>query len=188
MRRGLFMAIGLALVTLSMASCATTSAQATDNEGDGKTVELLFVQTAHRARLANGVLTMEGVAPATLYFSDRPERLTGHLPTATFVEKWGEGDDSFASNPPNAALSIVTGPVPQEIIVVLRNPRVQGDTLTYDVEVLDGNASAEGDASSLFIDTYGHHVARHHARHHHAVHRHVRHHEIRHHAVRHHVR
>jgi len=32
---------------------------------------------------------------------------------------------------------------------------MDGDDLLYDVAVLEGNQSAEGDASSLFIDTIG---------------------------------
>jgi hypothetical protein len=29
----------------------------------------------------NGQLTLNGIAPTTLYFSDRPDRITGHVPT-----------------------------------------------------------------------------------------------------------
>jgi hypothetical protein len=118
-------------------------------------VVFLFVQSSHGAKLANGKLTLKGVSPATLFFSDRPERITGHEPTEDFVSEWGEGEDSFASSPPNAVLSILVGEMPQEIVVVLKNPVLEAGDLSYDVEVLDGETSASGDASSLFIDVIG---------------------------------
>ena len=37
----------------------------------------------------------------TVYFSDRPERISGHTPTEEFVSEWGVGKDNFQSNPPN---------------------------------------------------------------------------------------
>ena len=128
---------------------------AADAEGKADDVVYLFVQSARGAKLADGKLTLSGVTPATLYFSDRPERITGHTPTEDFVANWGIGEDSFASEPPNAELSILTGELPQEIVVMLRNPVLDGDTLTYDAEVLEGDATASGGASSLFIDVIG---------------------------------
>jgi hypothetical protein len=42
-------------------------------------VQLLFVQTAKTATLhKDGRLTLKGVSPTTLYFSDRPARIAGH--------------------------------------------------------------------------------------------------------------
>lgn len=117
--------------------------------------ELLFVQGARSSHLADGVLTLGGVSNATIYFTDRPERLAGHLTTEEFVENWGAGDDSFAADPPNATLSILSGEVPQEIVVTIKNPRLEGDDLIYDVDILEGAAAAEGGASSLFIDVIG---------------------------------
>ena len=118
-------------------------------------VELLFVQSAHGAELTGGELRLKGVSPSTIFFSDRPERITGHEPTEDFVSDWGVGDDSFKVNPPNATLSIVTGPVPQEIVLVLRSPRLEKGDLIYNVDVLDGPQEVKGGASSLFIDTLG---------------------------------
>jgi len=115
------------------------------------------VQSAHKVALANYELRLDGISPATLVFSDRPVRYTAHEPTENFVAEWAEGDDSFASNPPNAVLSILTGPEPQEIVVVLKSPKLDMDkhVLTYQVEVLDGPKEAKGDAASLFIDHLG---------------------------------
>lgn len=48
--------------------------------------ESMFVQTAQGITSGNGTLTLEGVTPATLYFSDRPQRVVGNMSTADFVE------------------------------------------------------------------------------------------------------
>lgn len=118
-------------------------------------LEFLFVQTADSASLADGVLRMGGVNPATIYFSDRPDRVAGHLTTDEFVASWGEGEDSFASNPPNATLSILAGEEPQEIVVTLTEPRIEDDALVYNVSILEGAEAATGGACSLFIDIIG---------------------------------
>ena len=44
---------------------------------------------------------------------------------------------------------------PQDVVVVLRNPRLDGADLVYDVDVLDGKKTASGKASALFIDVIG---------------------------------
>ncbi len=66
-------------------------------------------------RINQRLLRLKTINPATLLFSDRPDRVTGHEPTKDFVDDWDEGDDSFKSNPPNATLSILSGPEPQDI-------------------------------------------------------------------------
>jgi hypothetical protein len=118
-------------------------------------LEFLFVQGADSVTLADGVLRMGGVNQATLYFSDRPDRVAGHLTTQEFVDTWGDGDDSFASNPPNATLSILTGDQPQEIVVVLTDPKLEDGDLIYNVSVLEGSDAAVGGSCSLFIDIIG---------------------------------
>ena len=48
-------------------------------------IEEMFVQIAKGATVANGSMTLVGASPSTLYFSDRPERVVGHMTTAQFV-------------------------------------------------------------------------------------------------------
>jgi len=74
---------------------------------NGEEVQYLFVQTSHAISTKNDKLTLHGVNPSTLFFSDRPERIAGHGQTEEWVKTWSEGDDSFGSNPPNATLSIL---------------------------------------------------------------------------------
>lgn len=118
-------------------------------------VEMLFVQSAKRATLTNGKLTLTGVAPTTLFFSDRPKRIAGHVATAEMVPLWSEGQNSFLKDPPNATLSAFTGTGVVNAVVVLRNPVVSGDQITYDVNVTQGQVPSENDGVSLFIDIIG---------------------------------
>ena len=123
---------------------------------DDEKVDFLFVQYAENVTLADGKLTLQGVQPETLYFSDRPDRVVGRESTEKFVEHWWkEGPDSFASNPPNAVLAVMSKPVPLDLVVVLKEPKLEGDSLVYTVEVLDGPDSGEGEANALFIDVIG---------------------------------
>jgi hypothetical protein len=118
-------------------------------------VDYLFVQNAARVVLTNGELRLSAIAPHTLYFSDRPERIVGRVTTAEFVDHWATGDDSFKADPPNAVLSITHEPEPLNIALVLKNPRLVGADLLYDVEVIEGTDAAQGGAASLFIDEIG---------------------------------
>jgi hypothetical protein len=126
-----------------------------DLETGTKEIEALYVQSARGMAYENGQLTLEGIAPTTIIFSDRPDRVTGHIPLDEFLDSWGEGDDSFADDPPNAALSIFTEDEIHDVIVVLGDPQLDGDQLSYSVDILDGEIPASGGPSSLFIDMIG---------------------------------
>jgi hypothetical protein len=117
--------------------------------------EFLFVQNAKEVTFKDGALTLHGVNPVTVCFADRPERIAGHMPTSKIVPMWSEGKDSFTADPPNATLSIFSGDKVSDVVVVLRNPRISGDDLTYDVRSLEGTPPAQGGACSLFIDIIG---------------------------------
>ncbi len=118
-------------------------------------IEALYVQTAHSMRYSDGKVTLEALAPTTLFFSDRPDRVTGHVPSPEFVESWDKGPDSFASNPPNAVLSIFHPDDVSDIVVELKDPVLAGSELTYTVEILDGEMPANGGPIALFIDVIG---------------------------------
>ena len=118
-------------------------------------IEALFVQTAHDVSYDDGKLTLHTLTPTTLFFSDRPDRVTGHITSQEFVDSWNKGDDSFASNPPNAVLSIFHPEGVSDIVVELLSPELTGNEITYDVLILDGEMPAAGGPSALFIDTVG---------------------------------
>ncbi len=118
-------------------------------------IEALFVQTAHSMSYDDGVLTLHSLTPTALMFSDRPDRVTGHIPSGEFIGAWGQGEDSFASNPPNAVLSIFQADHVQDVVVVLTHPELTGADLSYGVEILDGDMPATGGEVALFIDVIG---------------------------------
>jgi hypothetical protein len=121
------------------------------------TVEDMFVQTAQGARSDANSLTLVGLTPHTIYFSDRPERIVGHITTKRFLEWWSDGDDSFAVDPPNAVLAWGEPgeDAPEEAVVVISNPVVTEDGLQYQIETLQGVAPAESGPCVLFIDPLG---------------------------------
>jgi hypothetical protein len=118
-------------------------------------VTLLFVQNADSVTFDNGTMTMKGVSPTTVFFSDRPQRIAGHMTTKEFVPFWSEGKDSFLSDPPNANLSIFDDDKVTDVVVEIRNPKLNGTELSYDVKVLEGDMPQKGGACSLFIDVIG---------------------------------
>ena len=122
-----------------------------------ETEESMFVQTAQGIDSAGGTLTLRGVTPSTLYFSDRPERVVGHMTTADFVDLWGVGDNSFEADPPNAVLAFLEpgGEVPDDAVIVIREPRLSDGELSYSIEVLEGTVPAHTGPVTLFIDPFG---------------------------------
>jgi len=135
-------------------------AQAPATAAASQKVELLFVQNSAGVTIdqAKGVLTLKQVSPSTLFFTDRPVRMAGHYHTRDeFLKLWNEGPDSFAKNPPNATLSIVEPSQAdlQNAVVVLRNPRMQGNDLIYDIKLVEGTLPKAGNAAVLFIDVLG---------------------------------
>ena len=119
--------------------------------------ESMFVQTARGITSTGSTITLHDVTPATLYFSDRPERVVGHMTTADFVDLWGQGENSFATDPPNAVLSSVdsTADAPSDAVVVITDPVLDGTQLSYSVVALEGVVPAIDGPVTLFIDPFG---------------------------------
>ena len=120
-------------------------------------IEALFAQSAHGLTSSEGTVTFHGLAHSTLFFSDRPQRVVGHLHSRKFVDQWGEGEDSFADDPPNAVVSFLEDgdATPEEVTMTISNPQLDGDTLTYQVNILDGTLPTKAGPCSLFIDPIG---------------------------------
>ena len=49
---------------------------------------------------------------------------------------------------------------PEDAIVVLKDPQIDGDSLTYTVDLLEGSSPAERRAVSVFIDPFGRPLSR----------------------------
>lgn len=119
-------------------------------------VPSLFVLNSRGATLQGDTLTLTGVMPQSIIFADRPVRAAGHQSTADVIADWGSGDDSFAKNPPNATVSVFSkdGSV-KDAVVVLKNPKLEGDKLTFNVQTLEGDLAGGDGAAAIFIDIIG---------------------------------
>ena len=141
---------GLSLAPFALSGRAFAAAEPADAKP-----QFLFVQTSAGMRFADGVLTLSDVSPITVLFSDRPERLAGHMATDDFVPFWSEGEDSFESDPPNADLALLEQGEVENVVLTLHEPRLEGRDLSYRVTILEGQPPASGGAASLFIDVIG---------------------------------
>jgi hypothetical protein len=118
----------------------------------------LIVMNAVGATLDDNKLTLTGIAPSAIIFADRPTRAAGHALTVHLLEEWGSAPDaSFAKDPPNATVSAFSkdGSLTRDAVVVLKNPNLQGDNLTFDVQVLEGDLKGADGPASVFIDIIG---------------------------------
>jgi len=150
--RRTFLKVGAAAAGTTLLGALLAQAQ-----GKEEQVQLLFVQTAKDVVMGKGRLTLIGVSPTTIFFSDRPKRIAGHMSTADFVGEWqeGTGKESFHADPPNAALSIFTKDEIVDVVVELKNPRLAGGALVYDIDVLEEDEPIPSGPVSLFIDPIG---------------------------------
>ena len=127
--------------------------------GQAKTeiVPSLIVFNARGASLQGNKLVLNGIAPNSIVFADRPVRAAGHDTTAHIIEDWSKGNDSFAKDPPNATVSVFTkdGSGVKDAVVVLKSPNLEGERLTFDVEVLEGDLNGADGSAAVFIDIIG---------------------------------
>ena len=128
------------------------------SEADDKPM-FMFVHTADdvKADPAAGTLRLVNVNPQTVYFSDRPERIAGHMTLVDYLKEWNKGKDNFGEDPPNATLSVYEGggqktPLPSSNST---NPVVEGADLIYSYKSLGGKMPTSGGATTLFIDMIG---------------------------------
>ena len=148
-------AVLLAAVMLSMAACCTTSTPSSESP------QLMFVQSAEDLKVDAVAKTFRlvKVNQQTLYFSDRPVRIAGHIKMADYLKEWtaSAGKDNFGANPPNATISVYEPGQPENTLVVVKitNPVVDGADLLYSYSIIDGKMPSSGGATSLFIDWIG---------------------------------
>ena len=149
------------LITLAAVLCLTGPAIAqTASTGASAKLEMtpsLIVINSSGASLSGQTLTLTGVTPHSIVFADRPVRSAGHVPTAYVVEEWTDASGSFAKDPPNATVSALSkdGSRLRDVVVVLRSPRLEGDRLTFNVHVLEGDLTGADGPASVFIDIIG---------------------------------
>lgn len=154
--------LGLAILlgpAMALAQDATPHVPLQKTIGKAKPdiVPSLIVLNSRGATLDGNTLTLTGVASNAIIFADRPVRSAGHALTEHLIEEWAEGSDSFAKDPPNATVSAFSkdGGTIRDAVVVLKSPKLEGDTLTFNVDVLEGSLGGTDGPASVFIDIIG---------------------------------
>ena len=148
------------LVALAAVGSQFAAAGAAKAAEDAKPM-LMFVQISDDLKVDQEAKTLRlvNVGKQTLYFSDRPVRLAGHLKMDQYLEEWTKkaGKDNFAGDPPNATLSVFEPGQPDNTLAVveIKDPKVDGNDLVYSYKLIDGKLPASGGATSLFIDWIG---------------------------------
>jgi hypothetical protein len=167
--------VGMLAVTTALCNAGSALAQSSPSSSAGKTigatsaaksevVPSLIVLNSRGATLQGDVLTLTGVTPNSIVFADRPVRAAGHAMTADIIAEWGTsasgaqtGDNaSFAKDPPNATVSVFSkdGSV-KDAVVVLKSPKLDGEKLTFNVQLLEGDINGADGPASIFIDIIG---------------------------------
>ena len=123
-------------------------------------VPSLIVMNSRGASLQGETLTLNGVSLNSIVFADRPVRAAGHALTADLLEEWtpsSDNSDNFAKDPPNATVSVLSkdGSKVGDAVVVLKAPKLEGDKLTFTVQVLEGDLAGADGPASVFIDIIG---------------------------------
>ena len=150
----------LAAWILTVAACSsapqTEQAQpAEEAEAEPSNVALLFVQNADGVEFGDGTMKLTGVNPTTLYFSDRPHRMAGHVRLENFLYTMSQLG-TFRDSPPNAVLVMLAEQGIQNVVMVLtERPTLVDDTLSFTIRILDGDPPASASSVSLFIDSAG---------------------------------
>ena len=146
------------------AAAATMASGAHANETDSNNnmtgAKFLFIQTAQSGSVSEVnattfTLELSDVSDKTILFSDRPDRIVSSVNTTDFVGNWSTGPDSFAVDPPNAALVLDDEQQRQELAVIeLYNPEYDSgaNTLKYDISTANATASATTTTTTTSID------------------------------------
>jgi Pentapeptide repeats (8 copies) len=154
----------VAAAAVSVAVAPSTGAA--EGEPANEQVSLLYSLTGDSGsmRLLPGsgnryAFTLRGADERTVWFSNRPARHSGTLPTAGFVEQWA--DFGFAADPPNVAITVhEPDGATDTIVAVMRKPSInENGTLRATMEVLStvraraltGNLARHGDAHDATI-------------------------------------
>jgi hypothetical protein len=124
-----------------------------------KKVQLMFVQTSESLKADDKTLRLVNFGQQTLYFSDRPARVAGHLTMPAYLDEWTAraGPDNFAKDPPNATLSVYQPGAQQNTLTVVKisNPVVVGRDLVYSYKLIEGTMPKSGGVTALFVDWIG---------------------------------
>jgi len=148
-----------ALIALPYAGLAQSAPKTPTATTPQQKVQLMFVQTADQLKADDKTLRLVNVGQQTLYFSDRPVRVAGHLTMPAYLDEWkaSEGPDNFSNDPPNATLSVYQpGRADNTLTVVeISHPVIEGKDMVYRYKLIEGKMPKTGGATAVFIDWIG---------------------------------
>lgn len=125
-----------------------------DSSDDTDEKTILFTQSAINATSSDGKLTMNSQEDV-FYFTDRPDRVSGHYTVEQFTSLWSGEDSTFAEDPPNAVLTWKSDDGSMSYAeVILTNAKVDNDgNIEYDFTLETGDSIPSNLSNvSLFID------------------------------------
>lgn len=118
----------------------------------------VYAHVARNLTFDGRSLTLVDLAPSTFWTSPAPTSGLGYLPTGAFLDLWAGRATSLGRRSPQArgVLSLLDpdARLARRSVLVLRNPRVSAEGLTYDADVVEGLVPAESGACVLFV-TWG---------------------------------
>ena len=150
----------LAAVAFSVAACAKTPTAPTSATSQSAP-QFMFVQSAEDIKVdpAKTTFRLVKVNQQTLYSTDRPQRIAGHIKMPDYLAEWtrAAGANNFSTDPPNATLSVYEPGQPDNTVTVVKitQPVVDGDDLIYRYKLIEGTMPNAGGATALFIDWIG---------------------------------
>ncbi|MDG4553073.1 MAG: hypothetical protein P9E24_02315 [Candidatus Competibacter sp.] len=149
----------VAVVSLISSLSLAETKETKETKAEKEKIQLMFVQTAEDLKADDKTLRLVNVGQQTLYFSDRPVRIAGHITMPAYLDEWkaGAGPDNFANDPPNATLSVYEGGKAENTLAVVEisHPVVEGKDLVYHYKLIEGAMPKAGGATALFIDWIG---------------------------------
>ena len=151
--------IAAAALIVAMAPLTSSLSLAETKKAEKEKPQLMFVQTAEDLKADDKTLRLVNIGQQTLYFSDRPVRIAGHLSMPAYLDEWkaGAGPDNFANDPPNATLSVYEGGQAENTLAVVEisHPVIEGKDLVYKYKLIEGTMPKADGATALFIDWIG---------------------------------
>ena len=132
----------------------TKNSEDCKNIGGVELRNYLFVINFDTGSFENGKLRLNGNGTSNvIYFTDRPERESGHMSVKKFRSIWTKGINSFKSDPPNATLSVVSEGNDKYSVMVISNPKIFQNSIEFDVKKIEGEPPAAFKTGGLFIDS-----------------------------------
>lgn len=136
------------LLLISLMSCDFGKKTTPHVIDEKQSPRYIFVLNAKSGYYQNKELTLKDIN-SVVYFSDRPNRVAGHMELSKFPTLWkGKDDEGLTAR--CAILSIMDPE--EEIVIELSNPTITGNTITFNYKNIPTDFPKKFSACSLFID------------------------------------